>query len=122
LRPSLGEALFLRGITVDGVPAPLESAWGTAHVAVVLASLILHLAQTFPRRSGRITLKEGALSVGSNLLARAVPTAHGMSPRPSVQWVLGSSGSGKSTLLRAWAAQLHDAVLVPQEPDDALPG
>jgi len=120
--PSLGAALFLRGISGDGVPAPLEPAWGTAHVAIVLASLILLLAQTFPRRFGRIALREGALSVGPNLLARAVPTAHGLSPRPSVQWVLGSSGSGKSTLLHAWAAQLRNAVLVPQDPDDALPG
>jgi ABC-type multidrug transport system ATPase subunit len=39
-----------------------------------------------------------------------------------VQWVLGSSGSGKSTLLHAWAAQLPNAVLIPQDPDDALPG
>ena len=120
--PSLGAALFLRGISDGGVPAPLDPAWGTAHVAIVLASLILLLAQTFPRRSGRIALREGALSVGSNVLARAVPTAHGLSPRPSVQWVLGSSGSGKSTLLHAWAGQLRNAVLVPQDPDDALPG
>jgi ABC-type multidrug transport system ATPase subunit len=120
--PSLGAALFLRGISDDGVPAPLEAEWGTAHVAIVLASLILLLAQTFPRRSGRRALREGVLSIGSNVLARAVPTAHGLSPRPSVQWVLGSSGSGKSTLLHAWAAQLRDAVLVPQDPDDALPG
>ncbi|MFL5312504.1 MAG: ATP-binding cassette domain-containing protein [Myxococcales bacterium] len=120
--PSLGAALFLRGISDGGVPAPFEPAWGIAHVAVVLASLILLLAQTFPRRSGRVALRDGALSVGSNVLARAIPTAHGLSPRPSVQWVLGSSGSGKSTLLHAWAAQLRNAVLVPQEPDDALPG
>ena len=74
-------------------------------------------------------MREGALSVGSNVLARAVPTAHGLSPRPSVQWVLGSSGSGKSTLLHAWAAQLRNAVLVPphvvrsvwnDEPEDAV--
>src|SRR5205807_1629825 len=79
--PSLGAALFLRGISDGGVPAPLDPAWGTTHVAIVLASLILLLAQTFPRRSGRIALREGALSVGSNVLARAVPTAHGLSPR-----------------------------------------
>jgi ABC-type multidrug transport system ATPase subunit len=120
--PSLGAALFLRGIAGDGVPAPLEPAWGSAHVTVVLASLILLLAQTFPRRSGHVALREGALSVGPDVLARSVPTAHGLSPRPSVQWVLGSSGSGKSTLLHAWAAQLRNAVLVPQDPDDALPG
>ena len=86
--PSLGAALFLRGISDDGVPAPFEAAWGTAHVAVVLASSILLLGQTFPRRAGRIALREGALSVGSNVLARAIPSAHGLSPRPSVQWVL----------------------------------
>ena len=120
--PSLGAALFLRGLSEDGVPAPFEGSWGTAHVAVVLASLILLLGQTFPRRRGRIDLREGALSVGSNVLARAIPTAHGLSPRPSVQWVLGGSGSGKSSLLQAWAAQLRNAVLVPQEPDDALHG
>jgi ABC-type multidrug transport system ATPase subunit len=120
--PSLGAALFLRGISGDGVPAPLAPAWGIAHVSVVLASLILLLAQTFPRRFSRVALREGALSVGSSVLARAVPTAHGLAPRPSVQWVLGSSGSGKSTLLQAWAAQLRNAVLVPQDPDDALPG
>src|SRR5207237_5352794 len=71
--PSLGAALFLRGLGDDGAPLPFEAAWGTAHVAVVLASLILLLAQTFPRRSGRIALREGALSVGSNVLARAIP-------------------------------------------------
>jgi len=120
--PSLGAALFLRGLSDEGMPAPFEAAWGTAHVAVVLTSLILLLGQTFPRRAGRIALRGGALSVGSNVLARAIPSAHGLSPRPSVQWVLGSSGSGKSTLLHAWAAQLRNAVLVPQEPDDALPG
>jgi len=120
--PSLGAALFLRGISGDGVPAPLAPAWEIAHVSVVLASLILLLAQTFPRRFSRIALREGALSVGSSVLARAVPTAHGLAPRPSVQWVLGSSGSGKSTLLHAWAAQLRNAVLVPQDPDDGLPG
>jgi len=45
--PSLGAALFLRGISGDGVPAPLAPAWEIAHVSVVLASLILLLAQTF---------------------------------------------------------------------------
>jgi ABC-type multidrug transport system ATPase subunit len=120
--PSLGAALFLRGIGSDGVPAPFDPTWSIAHVVVVLAALLLLLAQTFPRRTGRISWREGALSVGTSLLAEAVPSAHGLSPRPSVQWVLGSSGSGKSTLLRAWASELESAVLVPQDPDDALPG
>src|SRR5262249_8775677 len=84
--PSLGAALFLRGIAGDGAPAPLDPSWGTAHAAVVLASLLLLLAQTFPRRAGRALLRRGTLSAGSNLLARAVPTVHGVSPRPSVQW------------------------------------
>ena len=55
------------------------------------------------------------------MLARGVASAHGLAPRPALQWLLGPSGSGKSTLLRAWAAQLPRAVLVPQDPDEALP-
>src|SRR5205823_4417955 len=46
---------------------------------------------------------------------------HGLPPRPSLQWVLGSSGSGKSTLLKAWSRELRNAMLVPQDPDEALP-
>src|SRR6185437_2985085 len=54
-------------------------------------------------------------------LARGVAGAHGLSPRPALQWVLGPSGAGKTLLLRAWAAQLPDALLVPQDLDEALP-
>ena len=119
--PSLGAALFLRGAGQDGVPAALPHAWGTAHIAVVVAALLLLLAQTLPRRAGQITLEGGILRVGRDVLARGVASAHGLAPRPALQWLLGPSGSGKSTLLRAWAAQLPRAVLVPQDPDEALP-
>jgi ABC-type multidrug transport system ATPase subunit len=103
------------------VPAALPQAWGTAHIAVVAAALLLLLAQTLPRRAGQITLEGGILRVGRDVLARGVASAHGLAPRPALQWLLGPSGSGKSTLLRAWAAQLPRAVLVPQDPDEALP-
>ncbi len=119
--PSLGAALFLRGISDDGAPAPLLPAWGTAHVLIVLAALVVVLAQAFPGRLRRIALKDGALSIAGSVLARGVTSAHGLAPRPALQWVLGASGSGKSTLLAAWAAQLRNAVVVPQDPDEALP-
>ena len=119
--PSLGAALFLRGTDESGVPIPLPPAWNTAHVAVVGAALLLLLAQTLPRRKSRIALRDGVLQVSSEVLARGVTSAHGLAPRPALQWVLGPSGAGKSTLLRAWAAQLPRAVLVPQDPDEALP-
>ncbi len=120
--PSLGAALFLRGATESGGPSALPAAWATAHVAVVAASLLLLLAQVLPRRPGASVLDTGLLRVGHTVLARGIPSAHGLPPRPSLQWVLGPSGAGKSTLLRAWAAQLPRAILVPQDPDDALPG
>lgn len=120
--PSLGAALFLRGTDGSGVPIPLPAAWHTAHVAVVGAALLLLLAQTLPRRRSRIALRDGVLRVSSEVLARGVASAHGLAPRPALQWVLGPSGAGKSTLLRAWEAQLRRAVLVPQDPDEALPG
>jgi ABC-type multidrug transport system ATPase subunit len=119
--PSLGAALFLRGVGENGVPAALPQAWRGAHFAIVAASVLLLVGQTLPRAAVRIALEGGILRVGRNLLASAVPSAHGLSPRPALQWVLGPSGAGKSTLLRAWAAQLPDAVLVPQDPDEALP-
>jgi ABC-type lipoprotein export system ATPase subunit len=120
--PSLGAALFLRGAGGDGVPAALPGPWWTAHVTVVAASLLLLLAQTLPRRVGQITLERGVLRVGREVLARGVASAHGLAARPALQWVLGPSGAGKSTLLRAWSDQLLPrAVLVPQDPDEALP-
>jgi energy-coupling factor transporter ATP-binding protein EcfA2 len=120
--PSLGAALFLRGADETGAPGPFPEPWGAAHVAVVAAALLLLIAQTLPRGGGRIELESGVLRVGPSVLARGIASAHGLSPRPSLQWVLGPSGSGKSTLLRAWTAQLEHAVLVPQDPDEALPG
>jgi ABC-type cobalamin/Fe3+-siderophores transport system ATPase subunit len=120
--PSLGAALFLRATDESGMPIPLPAAWHTAHVAVVGAALLLLLAQTLPRRSGRVSLQDGVLRLSSEVLARGVASAHGLPPRPALQWVLGPSGAGKSTLLRAWGAQLPHAVLVPQDPDEALPG
>jgi len=120
--PSLGAALFLRGAGPDGRPAGLPESWWTAHAAVVAASLLLLLAQTLPRRTGRITLEDGTLRVGRGVLVRGVASAHGLPTRPALQWVLGPSGAGKSSLLRAWAAQLRRSVLVPQDPDEALPG
>jgi energy-coupling factor transporter ATP-binding protein EcfA2 len=119
--PSLGAALFLRGLDASGAPATLPSAWQWAHAAAVLAALALLLAQTLPRRVGRAALDGGALRVGGKLLASGIASAHGLLPRPAVQWVLGASGSGKSTLLRAWAGQLRSALVVPQDPDEALP-
>ena len=121
LYPSLGAALFLRADGAQGLPLPLPTPWGTAHVAVVAAALLLLLAQTMPRGMGRVTLDGGVLRVGRGVLARGVASAHGLAARPALQWVLGASGSGKSTLLRAWADQLPRAVLVPQDPDEALP-
>jgi energy-coupling factor transporter ATP-binding protein EcfA2 len=50
-----------------------------------------------------------------------VASSLGLPPRPSLQWVLGTSGSGKSSLLKAWSGQLENAILVPQDPDEALP-
>ncbi|MGZ6124086.1 MAG: ATP-binding cassette domain-containing protein, partial [Myxococcales bacterium] len=120
--PSLGAALFLSGTDASGAPVPLPAAWHTAHVAVVGAALLLLLAQTLPRRRSRIDLQDGVLRVSSDVLARGVASAHGLAARPALQWVLGPSGAGKSTLLRAWEAQLQRAVLVPQDPDEALPG
>jgi ABC-type nitrate/sulfonate/bicarbonate transport system ATPase subunit len=119
--PSLGAALFLRGASESGGPAALPASWSTAHVALVAASLLLLLAQVLPRRPGESVLDAGLLRVGHTVLARGIPSAHGLPPRPSLQWVIGPSGSGKSTLLRAWAGQLPRAILVPQDPDDALP-
>jgi len=119
--PSLGAALFLRGITEGGVPSPLPSAWSTAHVVVIAAALILVLAQAMPLRPRRISLAHGALRVNARVLASGVPAAHGLATRPAVQWVLGESGAGKSMLLQAWASELPDAVLAPQDPDEALP-
>ncbi len=120
--PSLGAALFLRGSGPEGLPAALPGPWWTAHAAVVAASLLLLLAQTLPRRTGRISLEGGTLRVGRGVLVRGAASAHGLPSRPALQWVLGPSGAGKSTLLRAWAAQLRRSVLVPQDPDEALPG
>jgi len=120
--PSLGAALFLRGLTPDGAPAPLPLQWTMAHVAMVLASVLLLLAQTLPRRSGAASLRHGVLRLGNRTIATGAPGAHALAPPPSLQWVLGASGSGKSTLLRAWAAELPGALLVPQDPDQALPG
>jgi len=120
--PSLGAALFLRGAAEGGVPGPLPAPWTTAHAAVVAGSLLLVLAQTLPRRAGRVALVDGVLRVGRDVLARGVASPHGLPTRPALQWVLGPSGSGKSSLLRAWAADLPRSVLVPQDPDDALPG
>jgi ABC-type multidrug transport system ATPase subunit len=122
LYPSLGAALFLRGTDESGVPVALPQAWQGAHVAVVGAALLLLLAQTLPRRGSRISLSGGVLRISGEVLARGVASAHGLAPRPALQWVLGPSGAGKSTLLRAWEAQLPRAVLVPQDPDEALPG
>jgi ABC-type cobalamin/Fe3+-siderophores transport system ATPase subunit len=119
--PSLGAALFLRGADESGAPGPFPEAWGSAHVTVVAAALLLLLAQTLPRRAGRIDLEGGVLRVGPAVLARGIASAHGLAPRPALQWVLGPSGAGKSTLLRAWSAQLQRAILVPQDPDEALP-
>ena len=119
--PTLGAALFLRGLTAGGAPSPLPPSWQGAHVIMVLASLLLLLAQSLPRPRARAALRSGVLRLGSEVLARGVASAHGLAPRPALQWGLGDSGSGKSTLLRAWSAQLSGAVLVPQDPDDALP-
>ena len=115
--PSLGAALFLRGISEGGAPAPMPAAWSAAHVAVILAALALVMAQAIPLRPRRLALADGALRVNSRVLARGVPSALGLAARPSVQWVLGESGAGKSLLLQAWAAQLPAAVRVPQDPD-----
>ncbi|HET9754352.1 MAG TPA: ATP-binding cassette domain-containing protein, partial [Myxococcales bacterium] len=121
LYPSLGAALFLRGIGPDGAPAALASSWSFAHVVVVGAAMLLVLAQAFPRGQRRSGLRDGVLHLGGAELLRGVAGAHGLSPRPALQWVLGPSGAGKTLLLRAWAAQLPDALLVPQDPDEALP-
>ncbi|HEY6912088.1 MAG TPA: hypothetical protein VI356_22105, partial [Myxococcales bacterium] len=121
LYPSLGAALVLRGIGPDGAPAALAPSWSSAHVAVVAAAMLLVLAQAFPRGQRRSSLRDGVLHLGHAALARGVAGAHGLSPRPALQWVLGPSGAGKTLLLRAWAAQLPGAVLVPQDPDEALP-
>jgi ATPase subunit of ABC transporter with duplicated ATPase domains len=121
LYPSLGAALFLRGLGDDGAPLPLSPAWQVAHVAVVLAALLLLLAQTLPRRSSRVALIDGELRVGDKVLARGIASAPGLASRPALQWVLGASGTGKTTLLRAWASELPAAVMVPQDPDEALP-
>ena len=96
LYPSLGAALFLRGLGDDGAPLPLSPVWQVAHVVVVLAALLLLLAQTLPRRSGRVALIDGELRVGDRVLARGIASAHGLAPRPALQWVLGASGTGKS--------------------------
>ena len=119
--PSLGAALFLRGVGADGTPAPLDGAIQGAHVVFVLAALLLVLAQTLPHRLRKVSLREGALRVDQSVLLREVASAHGLAPRPSLQWVLGESGAGKSALLHAWSLQLPDSILVPQDPDDALP-
>jgi energy-coupling factor transporter ATP-binding protein EcfA2 len=119
--PSLGAALFLRGIGADGAPLPLASDLRAAHLVVVLAALLLLVAQTFPRNLASIALRSGSLRVGAKLLAKGVSSSHGLPPRPSLQWVLGTSGSGKSTLLKAWSRELRNAMLVPQDPDEALP-
>src|SRR5207244_3589873 len=90
--PSLGGALFLRGITADGAPAPLPESWTAAHVAMVLASVLLLLAQTPPRKQGRPVLRNGVLRLGQKLVATGAPGAHALAPPPSLQWVLGASG------------------------------
>src|SRR6185503_10779586 len=55
--PSLGAALFLRGLDAGGTPTPLPLQWTVAHVSMVLASVLLLLAQTLPRRAGRPALQ-----------------------------------------------------------------
>src|SRR4051812_786721 len=119
--PSLGAALFLRGIGADGAPLPLAADLRIAHLLVVLAAVLLLVAQTFPQNFASIALRAGSLRVGGRLLANGVANSHGLPPRPSLQWVLGTSGSGKSTLLTAWSRELPNAMLVPQDPDEALP-
>ena len=119
--PSLGAALFLRGIGADGAPLPLAGDLRVAHLLVVLAAVLLLVAQTFPRSLASIALRSGSLRVGAKLLANGVASSHGLPPRPSLQWVLGTSGSGKSTLLKAWSREMRNAMLVPQDPDEALP-
>jgi energy-coupling factor transporter ATP-binding protein EcfA2 len=119
--PSLGAALFLRSIGADGAPLPLGGDLRAAHVLVVLAAVLLLVAQTFPQNLASIALRSGSLRVGAKLLANGVASSHGLPPRPSLQWVLGTSGSGKSTLLKAWSRELRNAMLVPQDPDEALP-
>ncbi len=122
LYPSLGAALFLRGLADDGAPPALPFPWTAAHAAMVLAAVLLLLAQTLPRRPKQAALHEGVLRLGPKVVVRGAPGAHTLAPPPSLQWVLGASGSGKSTLLQAWAAELSSAILVPQDPDQALPG
>ena len=119
--PSLGAALFLRGLGDDGAPAPFPLNWSVAHVVIIVAALLLVLAQALPLRARRISLSDMTLRVNRTTIARGVPGAFALAARPAAQWVLGESGAGKSMLLSAWREQLPDAVLVPQDPDDALP-
>ena len=119
--PTLGAALFLRGLGEGAAPVPLDPSWAVAHVAVVSAALLLLVAQTLPHKLARAVLARGRLRIGGTVLAEKVESAHGLPARPALQWVLGASGAGKSTLLEAWAAQLASAVVVPQDPNAALP-
>src|SRR5437868_13511998 len=68
--PSLGAALFLRGIGANGVPSPLAGDLQAAHILVVLAALLLLVAQTFPGHLASVALHSGALRVGAKVLAR----------------------------------------------------
>ena len=119
--PSLGAALFVRGLSAGGVPAALEPSFVIAHAAVVTAALLLLVAQAVPARPGGVSLHGTTLQGAGREGLRNVPSAHGLPPRPALQWVLGPSGAGKTSLLTAWTAQLKGAVLVPQDPDEALP-
>ncbi len=115
LAPTLGASLFVRPL---GQALPAN--WALAHELVFLICCCVLVAQALRDAPLSASLRKGLLTVAGKTLARGVP-AHGeLVEWPHLQWLLGVSGSGKSSLLRCWAAADESALLVPQDPDEAL--
>lgn len=128
LYPSLGSLSFVGLSTGAGPSAALAAGRLSAdglHVLAVGAACLLLLAAGLPLARALPRVVGGALRVaGRTVVAADVPPLNVLATTRdhALLWVLGTSGSGKTSLLRAWHAQTPGCVLVPQDPDLALPG
>jgi len=128
LYPSLGSVSFL-GLSLGQGPLAALAGSGQLgadglHVVAVGAACMLLVAAQLPQLRPLPKLHEGALRVaGRRLVSGGVPPLRVLATTRdhAVLWVLGTSGTGKTSLLRAWAAGCPGCVLVPQDPDLALP-